>query len=244
MRLKLITCDVLRREISTLLPQSAHQIDAEFLPVGLHDLGAQMHTQLQRRIDAVDPSAHDYIVLGFGLCGMGTVGITARSLPMVITRAHDCIGILMGSRHRFQEYFDAHPGVYFGSPGWFGESRPASQAASGRVKCGQGMKAHLEELIARFGEENGRYVFEQLTGFTSKYRQLTYLRTGVETEAAFQEKARAEAEKRGWILESIEGSLLLLKRLTSGEWDAADFLVVPPGKTIRANYTDSIFEAV
>jgi len=192
MRLKLISCEVLCRELSVLIPQSPHQIDAEFVPIGLHDLGAQMRTQIQERIDAVDPSAYDHLILGYASCGTGTAGIIARSLPIVITRAHDCIGVLMGSRRRFQEYFDAHSGVYFGSPGWFGDRRPASQSACGGAKCGQGMQTDLDELIARFGEENGKYVFEQLTRFTITYDQLTYIRTGVETEATFQGQAQAE----------------------------------------------------
>ena len=49
-------------------------------------------------------------------------------------------------------------------------------------------------------------------------------------------KARAEAEKEGWAFDEVKGTLSMLERLVNGEWDAASFLVVPPGATIRATH--------
>ena len=42
----------------------------------------------------------------------------------------------------------------------------------------------------------------------------------------------------------MKGSLTLLERLFNGDWDAADFLVVPPGATVRATMDDAIVEAI
>ena len=39
-------------------------------------------------------------------------------MPLVIPRAHDCIALFMGSRQRYREYFDAHPGTYYRTSGW------------------------------------------------------------------------------------------------------------------------------
>ena len=36
----------------------------------------------------------------------------------------------------------------------------------------------------------------------------------------------------------------MLERLVNGEWDAADFLVVPPGATVRGTLGESIVEAI
>src|SRR5208282_6040086 len=116
MRLKLIACQVLTREMNAVVARSPHVIDAEILPMGLHDLGASMRPQLQQRIDAADEDGHDAILLGYALCGRGTEGLHAGKTQLILPRAHDCIGLLMGSRDRFQTYFGAHPGVYFRSP--------------------------------------------------------------------------------------------------------------------------------
>ena len=119
MRIKLIGCEVMFREICHLVARSGHQVDIEFLPKGLHDQkSAVMRARLQERIDAVSAADYDAIVLAYALCGNGLAGLEARAIPLVLPRAHDCIALFMGSRHRYQQYFDTHPGVYYKTSGW------------------------------------------------------------------------------------------------------------------------------
>jgi hypothetical protein len=105
MHFKLIACQVFTRELDHVLPLSPHSIEAEMLTMGLHDLGASMRPRLQERIDAVDASRYDAILLGYALCGRGTEGLRARKTPLVLPRGHDCISLLMGSRRRYEEYW-------------------------------------------------------------------------------------------------------------------------------------------
>lgn len=245
MRLKAIICQVFTREIGVVCSRSPNMVDVEVLTMGLHDLGAQMRPHLQERIDSADTGGYDAIVLAYGLCGRGTEGLRAARTPIVLPRAHDCVGALMGSRRRYQEYFENHPGVYYRSPGWIEFQTPGSAlepafAASKRVL---GERRSLDELIAQYGEDNGRYLFEQFTAYHQKYSGLTYISTGVEGDSGFRDQARGEAEKHGWVFEELKGSLALLQRLIDGDWDAADFLIVPPGKAVRATSDESIVEA-
>lgn len=214
--------------------------------MGLHDLGASMRPYLQERIDAADREEYDAIVLGYALCGRGTEGLRAGKTQLVLPRAHDCIGLLMGDRHQYQAYFDTHPGVYFRSPGWveFSSQDLALQPANTTAKNKIGERRSREELIAQYGEENGNYLFEQFRAYRRNYSGLTYISTGVESEDAFRNQARAEAEREGWRFEEIQGSLKLLERLVNGEWDAAEFLVVPPGATVQGSLGESIVEAI
>jgi hypothetical protein len=107
-----------------------------------------------------------------------------------------------------------------------------------------GERRSREELIAQYGEENGNYLYEQFGAFRSHYSGLTYISTGVGPEDTFRKQAREEAAKEGWTYEEVQGSLTLLERLVNGDWNAADFLVVPPGATIRGTLGDSIVDAL
>jgi len=246
MHFKLISCQVFTREIDQVLPLSPHSIDIETLTMGLHDLGASMRPRLQERIDAADAGGYDAILLGYALCGRGTEGLRAARIPLILPRGHDCVGLLMGSRKRYEEYFENHSGVYYRSPGWIEFQAPGQnlQPAFATSKNVLGERRSLDELVGQYGEENGRYLFEQFNAYRRHYSGLTYISTGVACDDLCRSQARAEAEREGWVFEEIRGSLTLLEHLVKGEWDGTDFLVVPPGTAVRATLSDDIVDAV
>jgi len=246
MHLKLIHCQVFTREVELVVARSAHSVDLESIPMGLHSLGVAMRPHLEQRIAAADPLGYDAILLGYALCGRGTEGLRAGRTQLVLPRAHDCIGVLMGSRHRYAAYFESHPGVYYRSPGWVEFQTPdlKLQPAFPAQKSPMGDQTTLQEFIARYGEDNGRFLYEQFSSFRRHYSGLTYISTGVASDQACRARARAEAEKQAWAFEELPGSLSLLEGLVNSPWDADDFLVVPSGATIRATLRDDIVEAV
>lgn len=230
MRFKLIACELLCREFCEAVAQSPHAVDVEFLSKGLHDRGAKaMRAELQERIDATDDPSYSAILLGYALCGNGLHGVIARSLRLVAPRAHDCIGLLMGSAKRYQEYADATIGVYYRSTGWLERGNDLEQLAPQR-----------EALICKYGEDNGEYLFQELYRYRTTYRQLTFIETGLEPNGEFEERARREAADRKWRFEKLRGDLGLFHRLVAGDWDDAEFLIVEPGWRIVARYDEGI----
>src|SRR5580704_17316825 len=215
MRLKAIACQVFTREFEDILARSPHPVDLELIPMGLHSLGVAMRPHLQERIDAADPLGYDAILLGYALCGRGTEGLRAGRTQLVLPRAHDCIGILMGDRHRYQAYFEDHPGVYYRSPGWSEFQTPdlKLEPAFASQKSPLGEQNTLGEFIEKYGEDNGRYLYDQFSSFRSHYSGLTYISTGIASDDASKSKARAEAAKQGWAFDEVQGSLSLLERL-------------------------------
>ena len=250
MRLKAIACQVFTREFEQILARSPHTVDLELIPMGLHALGGDMRPHLQERIDAADPLGYHAILLGYALCGRGTEGLRAGRTQLILPRAHDCIGVLMGDRHRYADYFENHPGVYYRSPGWveFQTSDLKLQPAFASQKNPLGEQSTLEEFIAKYGEDNGRYLYEQFSGYRRSYSGLTYISTDVASDDASRTQARTEAAMKGWAFEEVAGLLSMLDRLVNGPWDAADFLadflIVAPGRTIHANLGDSIVDAL
>jgi hypothetical protein len=242
MRILLIGCEVIIRELCDAITHSPHVVDAKFLSKGLHDLGPRaMRGALQAAIDEADAAAEKYdaIALGYGLCGNGLAGLEARSIPLVLPRAHDCITLLMGSRTEFERYFQDHPGVYYRSAGWV--ERGADLEPLARTQTGIGYT--LEALIERYGEDNGRYLYEELTRYRQTYQQLTFIETGIEPDGRFEAQAQAEAVEKGWRFEKVRGDLGLFRGLLTGEWDEASFVVVPPGYRIVARPDQGIVSA-
>jgi Protein of unknown function (DUF1638) len=244
MRLRLISCEIFFREMCSALARSPHIVDVEFLPKGLHDVGSEeMQKRLQAAINRIDNSSYDAILLGYGLCNNGIVGLRAALKPLVVPRAHDCITLFLGSASRHADYAQNHPGVFFKTTGWIergGTDGELSQLALGKKL---GFLQTYEEMVARYGEDNARYLEEQFRDLTRHYRQFTFIEMGVEPDASFEERARLEASQRGWSFEKIQGDMGLLQRLVDGHWDEKEFLVVPPGFQIIAKYDEGVISA-
>jgi len=235
MRLRLISCEIFYREMCALIARSPHTVDARFLPKGLHDIGRQpMRERLQRAIDDVHDGSYEAILLGYGLCNKGLEGLVARTVPVVIPRAHDCITLFLGSRQRYQAYFENHPGTYFLTSGWLerGEVHPDLKDLA--IPHRMGMDARYEELIDRYGEDNAKFIFNTLCDTLKNYTQL---------EQCFERQAREKAREHRLPLEIVPGDLSLMERLVNGPWDPEAFLVLPPGHRVVAPLDDGIISA-
>jgi hypothetical protein len=243
-RLKLIACEIFCREMCAAAARSINPIDIEFLPKGLHDIGsAAMLARLQEAVDGVDASRYEAILLGYALCGHGLLGLAARARPLVVPRAHDCITLFLGSKERYLEYFHTHPGVYFQTTGWIERGGDLAQLDQSAIRRKTGIGQSFEELAARYGEENARFLYQELGDHTRHYGQFTFIEMGLEPDDRFERLAREEAAERGWKFEKAPGDMSLIQRLLDGAWDDADFLVVPPGWRVAATYDERIIQA-
>ena len=248
MKLKMIACDIFHREMESAISASSNSVDLEFLAQGLHNDGNEkMRLALQEAVDrATAQGVFEAILLGYALCGNGLVGLRARSVPLIVPRAHDCIALFFGNRARYMQYFYGHPGTYYQTSGWM--ERLTAGDGSGDCSCdsgqltfgaGPGMSVNYAELVEKFGEEDAKYVMEELGGTNRNYSRIAYIEMGMEPPG-MEERARAKAVKDGWEFDKVKGDMALIRRLVDGPWDNADFLRVPPGASIVQKYDESI----
>jgi hypothetical protein len=241
MRYKLISCDVLYREMCAVVAQSPHQIDMQFLPKGLHDLGCKgMQSRLQTAIDQTESGQYQAILLGYGLCNNGIYNLRSVHTPIVIPRAHDCMTLFFGSRQRYLEYFQNNPGTYFQTSGWLERSELTGELKQLSIGHLTGMDQSYDELVKKYGEDNAQYLWETLCDTLHNYRQVTYIAMGLGPEKQFEDQSRQQATDRGWIFEKVLGDLGLIRRLVAGDWDEKDFLIVPPGHRVTTQHNDQI----
>jgi hypothetical protein len=241
MRIKLLACEVFHREVSCFAGRAKNIIDIEFLEKGLHDKSDSLRVKLQEKIDAAQ-APYEAIVLAYGLCGNSAEGVTAKGLPLVIPRVHDCSGFLLGSNARFMEYFKDNFSQPFTSAGYM--ERGESMYREGETIKLYGTKRTYEEFVKMYGEENAKFIIEALA--PKKHNEsIVYIETEVTKHLGYAEKTKEYAKKEKLKYVEYQADLKLLYDLLEGNWsDTSRFLIVPPGKSIKASYDDYVIKTI
>ena len=151
----------------------------EFLPGGLHARPDELKKRLQERIDHVSASFRgERIVVGYGVCGLGTVGLHARDVPLAIPRVNDCIALFLGSDEAYRQQFARFPGTYYVSAGWIEEKAQPQGNQEAPIQCGPDCFT-LRQLVERYGEENAAAIRAFLNSWQKNYQRAAYIDTGV-----------------------------------------------------------------
>jgi hypothetical protein len=229
MRIRVIACEVLFREICQCAARARSVIDLTFLRRGLHSNPDTLRDELQRVIDETDEECTEAIALGYGLCSNGAAGLRARGIPLVVPRAHDCITLLLGSREAYDVLFSQRPGTYYYSGGWV--ERGADKVPR-TAEDGAGLDVPFEDLVAKYGLDNAQYLWELQSSWIKRYTHATYIDSGVGDTAPTRSYTQSIAQEHGWVYEDIPGELALLQDFLDGSWDDERFLTVPPGHII------------
>jgi len=235
---------VLARPLYHIAATSPNVIDIQLLQRSLHDEPNRMRAKLQKKIDLMEERGYDAVLLGYGLCGNGTLGLQARSIPVVIPRVHDCIAMLLGDVKRYNDEFDKTPGTY-----WYTQDFAERADETGKFNSlgpipDEDLARQYEAFLTHYGKDNADYLIETLGGWQRKYKRAAYIDMGILSPNGFKDKLQTEADQRGWQFEMLAGDLLILRDLLNDGWQkkgAKDFIVIPPGHTVDVTYDKHIF---
>ncbi len=238
MQFKLLSCEVLTREVCHAVVRTQHTVDLEFTDKGAHDDADKLRALIQHKIDETEAGNRHYdaILLGYGLCGNALAGIRSQKIQLVIPRAHDCCTLFLGDKNRFHEIFSERPSTPFSSAGYMEHGGTYSHE-SGDFLEQQGLKASFNEYVEIYGEENAKYLWDTLHTTKNEHSQeIVFIDIPELAHLGFAEKCQEMAEQDNTEYIQVEGSMRLLHKLILGKWDAADFLVIQPGENIEAVY--------
>lgn len=242
MRIALIGCMVMNREISQLIADSPHVVRAWWLRQGLHDTPDILRTQLQKTIDAIEEENEslraglrmEAIVLAYGLCSNGVIGLRSRSLPIVVPRCDDCVSLFLGSAERYRQYFQSMPGAYWYNRGWIEQAFTPSKENYARQR---------EEYVQEYGEENADYLMECTNNWMTNYHYCGYITCPLGEQPAHEAYARQAAADFGWEFCKVDGDMSYFDALVNGPWTDDRFLSCPPHCEIIADYSNKKFRS-
>jgi hypothetical protein len=204
MLLKVLACEIAKRELQFAADRSKNDVELEFLPQGYHDDPASGGEKIQKHINAVPANKYDAIVLGYGLCGKILAGIACTHTPLVIPRAHDCITFFLGSKERYQKCFSGQPGTYYFTAGWLecaarqGAKGMSWGGAASPANSASNLRANYNHWVEKFGEEQAKYLLEEISRWAETYSNgclidFEFLRT-----RHLPAKVRQICTQKGW----------------------------------------------
>jgi hypothetical protein len=208
-----IACATVIEEMLPLLPPD---VGYRVLDFGLHTDPVRLRTALQKAIDEVQDLA-DVIVLGYGLCSQGVVGLRAKC-TIVVPKVDDCISIFLGSKSAYRAQSRQEPGTYYLTKGW--------------IQAGDSPFDEYEQMTEKYGKARADRLIALIL---SNYHRLALINTGQYELDRYREYARSKADCFGLRFEEIEGSDDLVRKMIDGPWDD-EFVVVEPGETIRFDH--------
>jgi N-methylhydantoinase A/oxoprolinase/acetone carboxylase beta subunit len=241
----LIACGVLAPDMKRIAAELNIPLTMTFLPGGLHNQPEELGRRLQQAIDeAAQVKECERIIIGYGICGRGTVGIKAPHVPLVLPRVHDCIALFMGSDQAYKKEFSQHPGTFYLSAGWYREKgRPSHDEDRKKIWIG-GQSLGCRELKDKYGEQAGRRIIDFFSTWHHNYNRAAFIDTGTDKALAYEEYAREMAREHDWQFARIEGDLSLMTRLLTQDHSDDQLLVVPPGHfTIYSPFANGLDSA-
>ena len=242
MRIALVGCVVMNREISYLISGSRNQVRTWWLEQGLHNTPDLLRVEVQKKIDEIEKEnakaerglGFDAIVLAYGLCSNGVLGLRSRSLPVIVPRCDDCISLFLGSADRYRALFAKLPGTYWYNAGWIEYAF---------VPCREKYDALREEYAEKYGEDNADYLMECNESWMREYNGCCYITCPLEGVPDYEDFAKRAAEEFGWKYSKVDGKMEYLDELVNGPWSDEHFLTCPPGSEIIADYSNRKFRS-
>ncbi len=217
----IIACSVLKLEFERIIGD--RPIELRLLEQGLHSTPKIMPEKIAAEVAGAEARQPESIVLGYGLCSKGVVGVGGAATPLLIPRCHDCIALLLGSVRRYNEIFSKRPGTYYLSAGWVAENDDP-------LSCVE------VKYAPRLGEKKA---MRAMSLELANYTHICYVDNGLGDQERL--KARAQENCRAFSKEymEIKGSLEYLRKLVDGPVDEAEIITLPPGRQL---HEDMFFE--
>lgn len=208
----IITCQTIKNEVNLAIRETGVNYPMLLVDSGLHNFPDRLRRTIQEQIDKIDNVST--IIMAFGYCGNGLLGIRSQNARLIVPRADDCITLLLGS-HEIRNRIQNESGTYFLTKGWLDSER--------------NIITEYRECVARYGQDRALRIMKTMF---MHYRRLMVIDTKAYELKDVLETTRAFAETIGLTHEQHSGSLRFISKLLTGPWNAEEFIILEPGNEL------------
>ncbi len=178
-RIGIVACEVLKREIESLTNDDADVVHREYLEFALHVYPKEMRSTIIDKVNSLEGKV-DAVFLGYGIC-QSLSGIEQEvRVPIVILEFDDCIAALLGPSEYAREKQKC-AGTWFASPGW------AEKGLEGVVQA-----LHLDAL-----KDDGHPSMKFVKIVFKGYSRALFIDPGIEGSERFERMSRDFADQVG-----------------------------------------------
>lgn len=213
----IIACENLKDDVELVLKDLNINTSIIWIDSQLHNVPEKLRMRLQGEIDNVEQASN--ILLLFGCCGSGTVGLTSRNCKIICPKVDDCFSLYMGGNERRK---NLHKSVYT----YFFTKTYIENKLS--------LWHEIERVKEKYGDKNAKKIINMMIG---KYEYIRVIDTGSYDINDILHKTTKIASEHNMEHEIIKGDLTILYKALQGIWDE-DFIKVDSNQTIK--FTDFV----
>ncbi len=216
----IIACASIRPELEKH-GQGLEGVGLFFMDQGLHRVPQKMPVILQDIIDKVAQGDKvEHIILGYGLCSNGVVGLEAPLQGLLIPKAHDCIAFFLGSKEAHEKHFNKYPGTYYLTKSWIDNQKDP-------------LGLMINEYTERVGREDAEWAIKEET---KNYSHIAFINTLKEGAGPYRERAKENARYFNKNYQELEGSSDFIMKMLHGPYNSKHFVEIPRGQEVRQKY--------
>jgi len=208
----ILACRTIAHEIESAIRTTGVPYPVCWVESELHNRPEKLRAEIQSKIDGT--TNVDTIILAFGLCGNGLVGLRSETARLVLPKTEDCIALLLGSQERRTRLAKEAP-RYFLTKGWL-----ESETSIAR---------EYDYCVRKFGPQRGLKVMRKML---EGYRYFTFIETCGYDSSPYVAQTETLAREVGLDHQVIEGSSRFFEKLLLGPWDD-EFIIVQPGNPVE-----------
>lgn len=212
MRTVILACQTLREELRLAIRETGADYPVIYIEPGLHNRPEALKSRIQGQLGLIDNV--DVVLMVFGYCGNGLLGVRPAGFKIVVPRVDDCIPLLLGSLAE-RRRISREAGTYFLTKGW--------------LDYEQNILWEYDRCVSRYGEERALRLMKTMLG---NYGRFMVIDTGAYPLESVLPRTTGFAARLGLKHAVTPGSPRLLHKLLLGQWDE-EFVVIEPGQEVR-----------